>query len=110
MAISEPTTDFYLPATLPRAAEALRILGRIHADTIFDPGDCADLRVLRRIGEEIVEAVDPVFQALAVLAGMNQSGIDRATTAKGLFVIEEIEKRADSLDAAGEAGANDNGG
>lgn len=45
-----------------------------------------------------------------MLAGMNQSGIDRATTAKGLFVIEEIEKRADSLDAAGEAGANDNGG
>lgn len=117
MAISEPTTeDLYLPATLAHAANALAILAALMRGRAYDPRDSADLATLARIGAEVVEVIDPVFQALAVIGGFSDAEIGAATVRRGLDLIEQLETQAGLMRQQAAAlrrardDANDNGG
>lgn len=110
MAISEqtPDDDFYLPATLNRAADGFAVLSVALASRVFDPKDAGDLATLQRIVAEVVELVDPVFQAAAVIGGFQQGEIDDATIPGGIALIELLARRAAAARQNGSAG-NDNG-
>lgn len=110
MVISEtPDGDFYLPATLNRTADGLAVLSIALSSRVFDPADAGDLAALQRIVAEVVELVDPVFQAVAVIGGFQQSEIDDATIPGTLALIEALARRAAAVRQQRGPVGNDNG-
>ena len=108
--ISEtPDGDFYLPATLNRTADGLAVLSIALSSRVFDPADAGDLAALQRIVAEVVELVDPVFQAVAVIGGFQQSEIDDATIPGTLALIEALARRAAAVRQQRGPVGNDNG-